>query len=72
MSSHIMRNGGAGKPGICLQQGGRKDIFQKELILREERGKTDILAVEAKGVTPRQKGYNKRVRGPDDVTMMAE
>lgn len=65
-------NGGAGKPGVHLQQEKRKEIIKKELILREERAKKHISVIGVKVVSPKQKDYNKRVRKPGDVTIMVK
>lgn len=63
----------ANQESICSRKKEkRKEIIEKELILREERAKMHISVIGAKVVSPKQKDYNKKVRKPGNVTIMVE
>lgn len=55
-----------------MQQQREKKLPKQELILKAERVKVHTPVVGMMVISPSQKGYNKRVRKPGDVTIMLE
>lgn len=55
-----------------MQQQREKELPKQELILKAERVKIRTPIVGMIVVSPSQKGYNKRVRKPGDVTIILE